>query len=243
MQSALLVVTLSLSTVGCHHRSACVSGVRHGCYGGCYSQARYGGCYGGCYGGGYSGGWVQPASYAPGVYRGGSYGVAPSGQAMGYAPTSGFSTGTYGMAGTGTSWPTSGYSTGSVANYGTPVVNTYGANYGYSPGGAYPNYGAAWPNAYNSWPNTYSRGFGMPGSSPYFTGYGNYPGYASPYGGMYGPGTYSSAYGPAPLTQQVINAGRATGLLPSQAVNNAVGTAGAAPRAVAPAIPAAPRAR
>ncbi|MFO0891025.1 MAG: hypothetical protein U0790_18010 [Isosphaeraceae bacterium] len=236
MQSALLVVALSLSSVGCHHRSACVSGARHGCYGGCYSQARHGGCYGG----GYSGGWVQPASYPQGVYRGGSYGVAPSGQAMaapsgqsmGYAPTSGFSAGSYGMAGTQASWPTYGYNTGSYPSYGMPAVNTYGANYGYTRGRPFANFGRGWSNAYNAGPNAYSQGYGMPGSGPYYQGYGNYPGYGSPYGGMYGPGTYSSAYGPAPLTQQVINAGRATGLLPSQGVNNAAGAV-AAPRGFA----------
>ena len=64
MQTAILAVTLSLSAMGCHHRSACVGGHggghRHACYsGGCYG----GGCYGGgCYGGGcYGGSWYQGA--------------------------------------------------------------------------------------------------------------------------------------------------------------------------------------
>ena len=66
MQAMIVAMTISLSAVGCHHKSACHQGRGHGCYGGgyqsgCYSSS-YGGCYSGasygCYSQGYAGGYA-----------------------------------------------------------------------------------------------------------------------------------------------------------------------------------------
>ena len=143
MQSAILAVTLSLSAMGCHHGSVCVSGGyggwhSHACYSSCYSGGCYGGgaCYGGYYGGrrwggfagGYAQGWSSPA-YAPMSYSGGGY-SAPSGQMAGYAPmSSGYATPMTSYPSYGSTTPMS-YGTPGTMAPGTPGTTTYSSAYG-----------------------------------------------------------------------------------------------------------------
>lgn len=132
MQSAILAVTLSLSAMGCHYGSICVSGGyggwhRHACYSSCYS----GGCYGGYYGvrrmggfaGGYSQGWSSPG-YAPMSYSGGGY-SASFGQMAGYSPmSSGYAMPMRNYPSYGSTTPMS-YGTPGTVTYGTPGASTY----------------------------------------------------------------------------------------------------------------------
>jgi hypothetical protein len=117
MQAMIVAVSLSLSAVGCHHKSVGVSYYRgHGCYGGGYRSACYSSCYSPVYyRQAYAPGWSRPAAYAPMRY------TAPSGQTTSYAPTYGYSA------------PMS-YS----PSYGTTAPTTYSSSYGNLPPGSTP---------------------------------------------------------------------------------------------------------
>ncbi|MGC8641196.1 MAG: hypothetical protein ACP5XB_15120 [Isosphaeraceae bacterium] len=170
MQTALLAVTLSLTAVGCHHRSVGVS----------YSSVCYGACYGGCYGQAYGGGYGQ----AYGVRRAG-----PFRRMMGGMYGSGY--------GSGYSMPmvqNAGY-----GSYGTPYVAGSGmpSTTSWTPG---PTYGTSGYGGYTMPATTYTTPgttpYTTPGmlyGAPGTTTTGMLGAGAAGTAGR----TYSSAYGPA----------------------------------------------
>jgi hypothetical protein len=237
MQAALLVVTLSLSTVGCHNRFASGLGGRFGCYGGGFRQACYSSCYGGGgYGGGYSRGWAQPAGFPAGPF--GGYGVGSSGQMMGYAPMSGaFTPGNYSTAYGSYGAPTNtsaygNYAPGTIQAYGTPGSTTYPPVYGSVPGSTTP------PSAYGYNPAGTLPAAGTPGTTTYSSAYGNViPGTqpATSVGAV--PGT------PAGTVIPGAPAGTMTpGTAPGSAINSVTGGAVTPPVSVPP-VPSVPRPR
>lgn len=212
MQTALLAVTLSLSAVGCHHRSACVIH-RSACYSACYSS-----CYSGCYGGGYAGqayggGRVGPIRRIMGNRMGSGYGAS-----MAQYPTYG-----------GYSAPYAG--TGAVGNsYGMPAT-TYGmtGNSGYSMPAttsgtmAGTSYGS--PGTMTSEPATVTNGVPVTGAAG--TG-------GRTYSSAYGPNVSGSSPAlpatgnPVPGVGQTVTPGASGGVMP------------AAPSTIPPAPPAPP---
>lgn len=205
MQTAILAVTITMSTLGCHHRTACVSGGRHSCHGGGHRQAYYSG---GCYGGAYAGGWSQPVAYPAPAYGGASGQVMPTAQGVSYAPAAG-----YGTAGSTT--PT--YANTAPATYapgyapGTYATNPAPGTYGTYPAGNYPAYRA-------------------PGTTNYSSAYGNQPGVFAPAnqavtgaGRAVGTGVQAGA-----------NAVRAAGTGVNNAIQGAAGAVPPAPLVPAP---------
>jgi hypothetical protein len=150
MQTMIVALTISLSTVGCHHRSCGGHASGGACYGGYaasgggYNGGQYASGYGygsGVYAQGYSPGWARPRGFASRFF-----GNARSGQMMSNQPVQGYTAPGNGYA-YGNAMTTYGYGTPNQAysaprytspNYVTPGSTTYSSSYGAPVSGSYP---------------------------------------------------------------------------------------------------------
>jgi len=178
MQTMIVALTVSLSTVGCCHKSCGGHASRAACYGG-YSSG-YGGYSSGYGGGGYYGGGYGGGGYGGGGHYASGYGYGSGGYGQGYSTgrsrPMGFGSRFFGNA-----------RSAQMVNY-QPVQGYAAPGYGY--GSSYGNmattYGYGTPNQAYSAPMYTSPTYTTPGTTTYSSSYG------APVSGTYPAGTYTT---------------------------------------------------